>query len=335
MTPSESVPVQARLGTLATASLVDWPAIIAGALIATATLILLTTFGAAIGLTATSPWAGEGWSASSLGLAGAVWFALTHIYSIGLGAYMAGRMRPRVQVTDRDEIEFRDGMTGLSVWAVAVILSVWFAASVVSGAMQLAGGAAASLSQGVSQGVGAGIRTAYQTPALRDALESSAEQIYRAANTAGNAPQAGGQAAAPQEGGQTAAPQADGQTGVSNQAGRSPATPITSQDRNAIMQTIIARLADGELSQADQEYISRLVANRTGMTVGEIESRVADAARTSAENVKAVVDDAREIAATTGFWTVFIIMISSLAAWWSGSIGGQHRDAVSIRRTED
>ena len=41
---------------------VDWPAILAGALLSAAFAFVLVTFGSAIGLSVASPYSGEGWS---------------------------------------------------------------------------------------------------------------------------------------------------------------------------------------------------------------------------------------------------------------------------------
>lgn len=124
-------------------SYVNWAAIIAGALIATAMSFLLTTFGSAIGLSIATPWNPRGLSAETIGIAAAIWFAVTHIFSIGMGAYFTGRMRPRRTGGMRsDEISFRDGANGLVMWALALMIIVWLASSVVGGATQLAGAAA-------------------------------------------------------------------------------------------------------------------------------------------------------------------------------------------------
>lgn len=123
-------------------SYVDWAAVIAGALIATAMSFLLTTFGSAIGLSVASPWHPRGLSAETIGIAAAIWFAVTHIYSIGMGAYFTGRMRPRTAGMRSDEVSFRDSTNGLVMWALSLMIVVWFATSVIGGATQLAGTAA-------------------------------------------------------------------------------------------------------------------------------------------------------------------------------------------------
>lgn len=74
-------------------SLIDWPAIIAGGVIAAGMAFLLTFFGSAIGLAVTSPFAHEGASATTIGTLAVLWFAFTQLYAFGVGGYVAGRLR--------------------------------------------------------------------------------------------------------------------------------------------------------------------------------------------------------------------------------------------------
>jgi hypothetical protein len=55
------------------ASYVDWGAIIAGAILASAIAFVLLTFGSAVGLTLTSPFRGEGLAGTALAVAIALW----------------------------------------------------------------------------------------------------------------------------------------------------------------------------------------------------------------------------------------------------------------------
>ena len=136
--------VAAPVGT----SFVEWGAVLAGAVLAAALSFVFLTFGAAIGLSTTSPWADSGVSAKTLA-AIAVFFAM--VQQIGCfmaGGYVAGRMRSRWGETNKDEVEFRDGLHGGLVWAVGVALGAALllstAGSAVKTGADIAGKAAAA-----------------------------------------------------------------------------------------------------------------------------------------------------------------------------------------------
>jgi hypothetical protein len=117
-------------------SYVDWPGVFVGVFVAAAVSWLLLTFGSAIGFASVSPYTFDRNTATTLTLAAAAWFALTQIYSIAMGAYIAARLRPRHSVLDSDEVSFRDGATGITVWALAIIIGLALAAIVASGAVR-------------------------------------------------------------------------------------------------------------------------------------------------------------------------------------------------------
>jgi MFS family permease len=52
---------------------------------------------------------------------------LTSLASFGLGGYLAGRLRAAWVVTDPHEVEFRDGIHGLLVWGLAIIIGAFLA----------------------------------------------------------------------------------------------------------------------------------------------------------------------------------------------------------------
>lgn len=102
-------------------SYVDWAAILAGAVVATSIAFVFTTFGAALGLSFASPYTGEG-SAFAAALAVGLWMLWTTISSFMVGGYITGRMRRRIDQATGDEVHVRDGIHGLTVWAVAVLI---------------------------------------------------------------------------------------------------------------------------------------------------------------------------------------------------------------------
>ena len=105
----------------------QWTSVITGALAATALSLILVTFAATIGLGVSST--APTWRDASvaLWLLSGLYLILQAVLSFGFGGYIAGRMR-RPIVGQPEEVESRDGLHGLAVWALAVVLGAGLAA---------------------------------------------------------------------------------------------------------------------------------------------------------------------------------------------------------------
>src|SRR5437763_4646686 len=119
--PIRAQPVNAD--TLRAQPYIDWRAIIAGAILAAGVSFTLTAFGSAIGLAVSST--APTWRDSSpwLWLLSGVFLILVALCSFGIGGYAAGRMRLPTRVAATPESAFRDGMQGLFVWGLAILLT--------------------------------------------------------------------------------------------------------------------------------------------------------------------------------------------------------------------
>jgi len=109
---------------------VEWTPVIAGALAAAALSFVLFTFGASLGMAVAS--SSPTWRDASVALAvlSGLYVLLSTVASFGFGGYIAGRLRSRwAAAADTDEVEFRDGVHGLLVWALAVALGALLAAA--------------------------------------------------------------------------------------------------------------------------------------------------------------------------------------------------------------
>jgi len=118
-----------------------WNPVLAGAIVAAALSFVLLSFGSAIGLSVMSPSSTWRDTSSALALLGGLWLLLTALASFGLGRYLAGRLRTPWSVAVPDEVEFRDGLHGLLVWGLAIIIGVgltFATARTVSGRADLA-----------------------------------------------------------------------------------------------------------------------------------------------------------------------------------------------------
>ncbi|MDF2971075.1 MAG: hypothetical protein K0R61_1525 [Microvirga sp.] len=124
---------------------VEWTPVIAGAIAAAALSFVLFTFGSSLGIALAS--SSPSWRDASVTLAvlSGLYVILATVASFGFGGYIAGQLRsPWAASTDTDEVEFRDGIHGLLVWALAVALGALLA-SVAAAAVAATSAPAASL----------------------------------------------------------------------------------------------------------------------------------------------------------------------------------------------
>jgi hypothetical protein len=284
-----SAPVASRTET-AGLSFVEWGAVLAGAVLAAAISFVLLTFGAAIGLSATSPWPNSGLSAKVVASLAVFWAMAQQIGSIMLGGYVAGRMRSRWHEPGH-EAEFRDGLHGALVWAVAVLISAFLV-------FMTAGIAASTGADIAGKAAGSLVSTTDPMDAVLDTMLG---------------PTATAQAAAP--GAPAAAPPTSARPRVANAA--------TGDGTRAEASRILASsVASGSITSENRTQLAQLVAQRTGVSQQEAERRV-DAAVNSA---RAAADKARRAAILTGFVTAAGLLLSLAAGWWAAMRGGHHRD---------
>lgn len=109
-------------------SYLDWAAILGGATVALGISAVATGFGAALGLTAISaePGEGSGWAALLLTSG---WILLSMIAAYATGGYVAGRMRRPIERATPEEVQLRDGMNGLVVWALGIVIGAFVLAA--------------------------------------------------------------------------------------------------------------------------------------------------------------------------------------------------------------
>jgi hypothetical protein len=147
--PTEVAVVDAS-ATREGASYVDWSAIIAGIVFASAISLLFIAFGSAVGLNFVDFNAREGASVWLVGIAAASWFLWVQVSSLMAGGYLAGRLRRRHFDATEDESDMRDGAHGLIVWAGATVLGAMIAVGGVGAAANMAGSALATATTATS-----------------------------------------------------------------------------------------------------------------------------------------------------------------------------------------
>jgi predicted transcriptional regulator len=118
------VTIDSRIAPVAgdTSLSIQWSAIIAGAIGAAALAFVLHAFATAIGISLSST--APTWRDASFALVflSGLYLMLTALASYSFGAYIAARLRVPFTGAPADA-EFRDGMQGLLVWALATLLT--------------------------------------------------------------------------------------------------------------------------------------------------------------------------------------------------------------------
>lgn len=221
---------------------VEWSAVFAGALVAAAISFVLLTFGAAIGLSLTSPWPSSGLSGRAVVYVAVAFAVIQQIGSFMAGGYIAGRLRRRWHEGDADESDFRDGVHGALVWAVAVVIGAILVFST-AGALAKTGVAAAG--------------TAAQN------ADTVIDNMML--------PLAVAQASPPP----TATPPANAEQ---NPAAMQ---PLPAETRAELARIVGAAIASDGLTAQSKAYLVQFVVRRTGVSAQEAERRV-DAAMTTA-----------------------------------------------------
>jgi hypothetical protein len=277
---------------------VDLAAIFAGAILASAISFVLFTFGTGIGLSLTSPYPGESVNIVAFAIALGLWVLWVSISSFIAGAYLAGRMRRRIGDATEHEVEVRDAVHGLLVWAVSVLIGALIAAWVAGGVA----GKTADVAAGAATGAAAAA-----TQELADANDPAGywtDVLFRP----------GAAAAAP--------------------AATTATAPATNADqaRQAAGRIMSSRITDGKLPDDDRAYLTRIVMDTTGLSEADAGARV-DAAVTGLNQAKAeaqrLAEKARKFGILVTFLTAAALAVGAAAAWWAAAIGGRHRDQAT------
>lgn len=331
-------------------SYVDWPAIIAGIVLASGISLVLLTFGSAIGLSFADFNAADDVDPLWIAIAAASWLLWVQISSFMAGGYITGRLRKRHLDSTEDESDVRDGAHGLLVWGGALIVGAVIAVSGIGAAATAVGNAAGALTNAASNVAGGAAEGAVTDPnayftdmlfrpvATTGATDAAAAPAAEtpAAPAATETP-AATTPAAPATGtdttATTSAPAAPAATPAPAAAPAPSATTETPADTTAIRGEagrIFAQSAiSGELAADDRTYLVQAVSANTGMSQADAEARV-DQVVTAIDNAKAqaaeVAEEARKMTVLGAFITAASLLVSAVGAYWAAQKGGNHRD---------
>lgn len=311
------------LGSGGTHSYVDWGAIFAGAVVASAIGAVFTGFGAALGLSAISPQQGEGSGTFSLILTG-LWALVTILVSYGAGGYIAGRMRRRLDSATPDEASTRDAIHGMVVWGLGVLIGAWIAGSVLGSAANAVG----NVIGGAAQAVGSVVQGTGQ------AIGGAASAAADAATGSGDGEEDGGLDLS----GFNPIEAINNRLlrGTGEQIDPDAASEVLPVARDIIFQ--VAR--SGELTEEDRELLVEEIAANSSLNEQEINARVDQAVeqvtqlrdeaqqrlQQAEEAARDAADAARRAAVLTGFLLAAGFAIALAAAMYGAGLGGRHRD---------
>jgi hypothetical protein len=274
-------------------SAASWPSIVAGAVVAAASTIILVALGSGVGFASISVWPDRGASVTTFAMTTAIWLIVTQWLSAALGGYIAGRLRTRWMGTHPHEVFFRDTAHGLITWAVATILVVAVGASSVMSAARAAGGAAGVTAGMMALGSEAGRMPANGAPPNVNSPVSAYEvdKLFRSSSFGGAA--------------------------------------LLGDARMEAAHIAAKAFVDGSVSDADRAYLIEQVSARTGASQADAQTRVDNfvAAVTQAQaKLKAGADSARTAAAEASIYLALSLLIGAFIASVAAALGGRIRD---------
>jgi hypothetical protein len=83
-------------------------------------------------------------------------------------------------------------------------------------------------------------------------------------------------------------------------------------------------LRQNQMPEADQNYLARLTAAKTGITLSEAQTRVSDVVA----DARQTEDAARKVTAHLLLWLFLALMMGAFSACYAATIGGRQRDHV-------
>lgn len=267
---------------------VSWPAIIAGAFVATGASLILLTLGSGLGFASISPWANQGVSATTFTVTAAIWLLVTQWVSAGLGGYIAGRLRIRWAGTHVHEVFFRDTAHGLITWAVATVL---VAASLTTSVASLVGGGVHTVADAGAQGAAAAISSNAANPSS-PGVGYGIDKLFRATTAEGA--RSGG---------------SDPRVDAAHITANAIATGSMPDTDRAYLASLVA----------DRTGVSQSEAQRR---VDDFVSSVTEAEA----KVKAEADRARKAAAEASLYLALSLLVGAFIACVTAALGGRLRD---------
>lgn len=282
----------AASGTEEHHSYVDWAAVIAGIVLASAISLVLLTFGSAVGLSFTNFRSFGNTAPIWAAIAAASWLLWVQISSFMAGGYVTGRLRRRFNDASEHESDVRDGVHGLLVWGGALVVGAIIAVGGIGAAVTAVGSAVGTATMAASNVADDA------TGALPiDPNAYFVDTLFRA--PAGASPAAG-----------------------SLQDFRGEATRILA---NGAVKGLVSDTDKAYLAQIVSANTG-LTPDEATTRVNEVLTAVDDAKAKAAE----AAETARKWTVLGAFLTAASLLVSGVGAYWAAMKGGNHRDNQTV-----
>jgi hypothetical protein len=301
-------------------SAISWSAILLGAVAAAVLSVILFLLGTGLGLSSISPWAHDGVTAATFGIAAIIWITVTQALASGLGGYLTGRLRVRWQDTDADEVYFRDTAHGFIAWGIATLATAALLTSVIGSVVSSGVQATASVAGGAAA---AGAVAAAHSSAGDQSSDTNAyfvDALFRTNATTAV----------------TDTPDHDPATDHHSAAGHPAANTVQAEEvpTAEVGRIFATSLANDALSAEDASYIAQLVSQHTNLTQQEAETRVKEIytnvqtkAKEAEAKAKEAADKARKATVGITLWLFVSLLIGAFSASLAATWGGRCRDA--------
>lgn len=292
----------------------SWGAIFAGTFVALGVMLLLATFGIAVGATTIEPATGDTPGLRAFGIGAGIWWLLTGILALLAGGFVAGRLSGLRR-------RWEGPVHGIVTWALTGVITVALMTSalgwLVGGAMRVIGATLNVAGQGVVA-LGGAVAGAAPTPDVTwQQVQSEAQQLLGQTDTQALQP---GELREQVQGGvedvQQAIPQGpdaalDAALANLREAARYGAREV---DREAVVNVLMART---DMSREEARRTVDQWANtfqqawaQRGQVVEQAQQAGAQAAETAAHAV-----------AVAAWWTFFYFLLTAAAAALGGFLG--------------
>jgi hypothetical protein len=245
----------------------------------------------------------------TLGVSTILWLTFTQAVASGMGGYLAGRLRTKWVAVHTDEVYFRDTAHGFLSWAVASLATAALLTSVIG---SIANG-------GIQAGAAAATTELYKSEIPKSDSDNEpmgyfVDLLFRKSSNA-----------------VVATPIVTESSVLPIVPPVAPPPPIDSSLE--VTRIFMSNIHTGNLPQEDIQYVGQIVAQRTGLTQHDAETRVIDTyarAQTKLHNaeiaIKDTTDKARKASAYAALWLFISLLIGAFVASFTAIYGGQQRD---------
>jgi len=286
--------VRETSGAVASISAVAWSAVIAGAVVATATSLVLFALASGLGLASVSPWPGSGASLTAFSVGTGIGLIVVQWIAASIGGYITGRLRTRWVGTHTHEVFFRDTAHGFITWALSTIIVT---AIVATGVMSVASKLVSAAGHGAAGVASAGTPGSAVPESARQGINTPSDYnidvLFRTA-----------------------------QPGT--------ASPATTAEARAEATRILTRsLITGTVPDADRSYLAQVVAATTGISQTDAQTRVDSviaAVKSDETKARQAADAARKASSAASIFTALSMVIGAFIACVSAALGGRLRD---------